>query len=54
MRPVACLPAADSGFEQGEDLGLERGVHPNPLETREDGREFVAALERETNLLDGE
>jgi len=28
-------------------------VHPNPLEPGEDGREFVATLEGETNLLDG-
>ena len=26
------------GFQQGKDLRLERGMHPNPLETSQDGR----------------
>jgi hypothetical protein len=28
-------------------------VHPNPLETREDGRQLVTTLERQTNLFEG-
>ena len=43
----------DLAFEQSEDLSLERGMHPDPLQAREDGRQFVAALERQTNLFDG-
>jgi hypothetical protein len=47
------LAGEDFGFQQGENLGLERGVHPEPLQTGEDGREFVAAFERQANLFDG-
>jgi len=43
----------DFGFQQGEDLGLECGVHPDPLQAREVGWQFVAALERQANLFDG-
>ena len=43
----------DFGFQQREDLRLERGVHPNPLQARENGRQLVATLQRQTNLFDG-
>jgi hypothetical protein len=43
----------DFGFQQGEELGLERGVHPDPLESGEDGWQLVAAFERQPNLFDG-
>jgi hypothetical protein len=43
----------DFGFEQSEDLSLERGMHPEPLQPRQDRRQFVAALERQANLFDG-
>ena len=43
----------DFAFDEGEDLGLERGMHPEPLEAGEDGRELIAAAERQTNLFDG-
>ena len=45
--------ASINSFKQGEDLGLERRVHPNPLEPRQNRRQFVATLERQTNLFDG-
>ena len=32
------LAAEELGFEQGEEVGLERGMHPDPLESGEDGR----------------
>jgi hypothetical protein len=41
------------GFQQRENLGLERGVHPDPLQTGQDGRQLIAALERQPNLFDG-
>ena len=41
------------GFQQGEDLGLECRVRPDPLETSQDGRQLIAALERQPNLLNG-
>ena len=43
----------DFSFQQGEDLGLECWVHPDPLQTGQDGRQLVAALERQPNLFDG-
>ena len=43
----------DFGFQQGKDLRLERWVHPNPLQASQHGRQFVPALERQTNLFDG-
>ena len=42
----------DFGFKQAEDFRLQRGVRPDPLQTGEDRRHFVAALERENDLLD--
>jgi hypothetical protein len=38
---------------KGENLGPERGVHPEPLQAGQDRRQFIAALERQTNLFDG-
>jgi hypothetical protein len=29
-------------------------MHPNPLETGEDGWQFVSTLERQANLFDGD
>ena len=49
----ALLAGEDFGFEQGEHLGLERGLHPDPLEARQDRRQLVPALERQANLFDG-
>ena len=43
----------DFGFQQGEDLRLERGVHPDPLQTGQDGRQLIPALEWQPNLFDG-
>ena len=44
----------DFGFQPGEELSLERGVPPDPLESRQNGRQFVPALERQANLFDGD
>ena len=41
----------DFGFEQGEDLRLQRRLRPDPLQAREDRRQFVAALAREDDLF---
>jgi hypothetical protein len=49
----ALLASEDFGFQQGENLRLERRVHPDPLQTGEDRRQLVAAFEGQTNLLDG-
>jgi len=43
----------DLALDEGEDSGLERGMHPEPLEAGEDGRQFIAAAQRQTNLFDG-
>jgi len=43
----------DFGLDEAEDLGLERGVHPEPLESGEEGRQLIAAAQRQTNLFDG-
>ncbi len=40
-------------FDQGQHLGLEGGVTPEPLEAGEDRRKFIATVERQANLLDG-
>ncbi len=40
-------------FDQGQNLALERGVHPYPLETGEDRRKFIAAVEWQANLFNG-
>ena len=47
------LARQDRGFQQGENLGLERGMHPEPLQPGQDRRQLVAALERQANLFDG-
>jgi len=54
VRLVAFFAGEDFGLEQREDLGLERGMHPDPLETGENRRQLVPALERQTNLFNGE
>ena len=43
----------DFGFQQSEDLRLEGGVSPDPLQARQDRRQLVAALERQLNLFNG-
>ncbi len=54
VRPVRCGCAyEDFGFEQREDLGLERGMHPDPLQTGENRRQLVPAFEWQANLFDG-
>src|SRR5258708_21634460 len=47
------LAAQDVGFQERQDFCFQRGMHPDPLETSQDGRQLVAALEREKDLLDG-
>ena len=38
-------------FEQGECLGLARGMHSESLQTRQDRGQFVAAIQRQANLF---
>ena len=45
---------ADLGGEQGENLGFEGRVRPEPLEAGQKGRELVTAVERQVNLFDGD
>jgi len=40
-------------FQQREDGRLEFGMRPDPLQSGEDGRQFIAAFAREDDLLDG-
>ena len=47
------LARKDFAFQQGEDLGLECGLQPDPLPARENRRPFVAALARQANLFAG-
>src|SRR5258708_3945007 len=47
------LAAQDVGFQERQDVCFQRGMHPDPLETSQDGRQLVAALERQKDLLDG-
>ena len=48
------LADADLGGEQGEHLGFEGGMCPEPLEAGQEGWELVAAVERQGNLFDGD
>lgn len=41
-------------FQPAEDLGLERGVSPNPLQPRQNGRPFVATAQRQHDLFNRE
>src|ERR1035441_9432981 len=52
-RPVAFLPARIFGLEESENLSLERGMHPEPLQTGQDRRQLVPAPEGQANLFDG-
>lgn len=46
---------ADDGFlQQGENLRVERGVKKQPLQAGEDGRQFIATGEGQTDFLDGQ
>jgi hypothetical protein len=45
---------ADLGGEQGENLGFEGGMCPEPLEAGQEGWELVATVERQVNLFDGD
>ena len=47
------LARKDFAFQQGEELGLECGMQPDPLPARENRRPFVAALERQANFFAG-
>jgi hypothetical protein len=47
------LVAHDMLFQQGENLLVDFGRREDPLEAREDGREFIAALEGNEHLFDG-
>jgi hypothetical protein len=47
------LVAHDMLLQQGEDLLVDLGRREDPLEAREDGREFIAALEGNEDLFDG-
>ena len=51
--PRRLLAAADFGFQQREKLGIEFGRLEDPLQTGEDRRQFVAALEGDRNAFDG-
>ena len=53
MRPVAFLPARIRASSRAKTSALSAGCDQQPLEAGEDGREFVAAAERQANLFDG-
>jgi hypothetical protein len=47
------LASENLRFQQREYLRLELRVHPHPLQTGENRRQFIAALARQPNLFDG-
>ena len=53
VRPVACFARQHGGFQQGENLGPQRGMHPEPLQPGQDRRQLVPAPEGQANLFDG-
>jgi hypothetical protein len=43
----------EASFQQGEDGCFVGGMSPDPPQARQEGRQFVAAVKREQDLLDG-